>query len=77
VPPSVAGPLVITENLLPLIRDGRLRARLPTLTRLEDWVATIQRAYPNLVKIVLWMGVGGGLGLLLQTVWDLIGVWRR
>ncbi len=68
-------PLTITECLFPLIRTGRLRARLPTLTRLEDFIAATLSTYPNLVKIILWIGVGGGLTLLLQTVWGWIALW--
>jgi hypothetical protein len=52
-------PLAVTEKAVEQIRVARRRARLPFLTRIEEWLADTRAAFPNVVGALLWLITGG------------------
>lgn len=54
-------PVTINDAAITRMRKLRLEAKLPTFRRTENLLSNLYSAYPNLIKVVLWMVVGGGL----------------
>lgn len=54
-------PLTINDAAITRMRKLRLEAKLPTFRRMENLLSTLWSTYPNLIKVMLWMVLGGGL----------------
>ena len=54
-------PLTINDAAITRMRKLRFEEKLPTFRRMENLLSTAWSAYPNLIKVVLWMVLGGGL----------------
>lgn len=59
-------PLMITDDMVANIRQSRLKARLPTLHLIEDFLSDLLASYPSIIKVIIWLVVGGGLMKLID-----------
>jgi hypothetical protein len=61
-------PLIITDHMIANIRKSRLKWRLPTFRLIEDFLSDLLASYPNIIKVVIWLVVGGGLMKLIDFI---------
>jgi len=65
-------PLTITEKTVSAMKQGRLDARLPFLRRIEDSLSGVLDAYPNIIRVLFWLLLGGGAVKLIESAFGLI-----
>jgi hypothetical protein len=61
-------PLIITDEMITYIRKSRLKWRLPTFHRIEYFLSNLLETYPSIVKIIIWLIIGGGVVKVLEFV---------
>lgn len=66
-------PLTINDTAITRMRKLRLEARLPTFRRVEHLLSTLWSTYPNLVKVILWMVLGGGILKAVEFLFSFVG----